>query len=273
MAVLLAIAAIIRFYQLSAAPDFKKSAPESSAKPLSLGTVTPDNGILLVTGEWEPLTSEKLPDRGFFTNIVSSVFSEMKTDYSIRFYPWARCELLVSNGDAFAAFPYTKTEDRAKKFLFTRDIYKVATKLFFYKKSKNNFSFNNLTDLKSYKIGAVGGYFYVEWFQKNNIPFDQSDTELQALQKLIDGKIDLLPLTEINGWDLIKKQYPDQAANFGTLDKTMDENKVSLLVSKNYPDAENLIALFNASFQKILDNGTYTKILRDSNKTEGSILQ
>jgi polar amino acid transport system substrate-binding protein len=243
-----------------------------SATPTAASVVSPANGVLLVTGEWEPFTTEKTPDQGFFTQIVEAVFKEMGVKTTIKFYPWARCELLVQNGDAFAAFPYTPSGDRAKKYLFSKDIYKVASKLFFYNKTKAAFTYRQLSDLKSYKIGGVSGYFYLEWFKKADIAYDLSDTEDAALQKLIDGKVELVPLTEANAWNLINQKYPKLASKFGTIDQPLDENKISLLVSKSYPHAQQLLDQFNVAFDRIISRGIYSEILHDSDKTEGSIL-
>jgi polar amino acid transport system substrate-binding protein len=229
--------------------------------------------VILVTGEWPPLTSEKLLGGGFFSQLVSAVFTEMSAGYEIKYFPWSRCELLVENGDAFAAFPYTGTPDRMAKYLLSDPMYNVATKMFYYKKSKSDFKYTSLNDLKSYKIGGINGYFYLEIFKKNNIQYDISDTEETALQKLVDGKIQLLPLTEINGWDLIRSKYPGREADFGTLSQALDSNSVGLIVSKKLPGAADMLTKYNLALKKIIQNGTYARILKSANKMEGSIIR
>jgi len=238
-------------------------------------TPTQTNGVLLVTGENPPFVSENIPGNGFATEIIRAVFAEMNTPVTIKFYPWARDELLVKNGEAFAAFPYAATPERAKTFLFSDTFAITSSRLFYYKRNKSDFTFTTFTDLKNYRIGAVSGYFYVEALKNAGVPYDLSDNEETALQKLVAGRVDLIGLDYTPGLELIKKKFPDQVANFGTLDKTLNKpenGELRLLVSKTYKGSTELLNNFNAALKRIVAKGIYTKILTDHQKLEASIV-
>jgi polar amino acid transport system substrate-binding protein len=109
---------------------------------------SPVNGRRTRLKHWKALV--------FFSETVTSVFNEMGLAHEYKFYPWKRCEMLLANGKAFAAFPYAYTINRSKKYWFSKLITKAdtqtePTKLFFYKKNASDFQFQRLKDLKNIK--------------------------------------------------------------------------------------------------------------------------
>ncbi len=82
---------------------------------LLLTVVSNANSLPIVTGEWIPFTSKSMKHYGKFTQRVTIVFQEMGIEPAYRFYSWQRCFDAVIKGRAWAAFPYSYTEDRVKK--------------------------------------------------------------------------------------------------------------------------------------------------------------
>jgi len=70
--------------------------------------------VVLATGEWPPYTSEKLPEYGFVTKIVTAACNAGGITPEYHFYPWARAEMLADSCEVFAAFPYVITEEKKK---------------------------------------------------------------------------------------------------------------------------------------------------------------
>lgn len=231
-----------------------------------------DDTILVVTGEWDPFTSEKLPDQGFFTAIVAATFKEMGKPYTIKFYPWPRGEALVLSGEAFATFPYFVTDDRKKIYSFSDPVFNTYTKFFYYKRDKTDFTYHTMEDLKHYKIAGIAGYYYLEWFKKAGVAFDYSDNEDIALEKLVAGRVDLVPFTYENGLQVIAHNYPNEIANFGVLNKPLNTDPVQLMVSKDYPHSREILDEWNAAFARIVAKGIYGEILKKYHEEGGSIL-
>ena len=94
--------------------------------------------VLLVTGEWEPYTSQKIDGNGFITEIVASAFKEMDVDYEIQFYHWEKCLEMVESGEAFGSFPFIYSENKAENFLFSNPIYNIQTRFFYYNRDINS---------------------------------------------------------------------------------------------------------------------------------------
>ena len=223
--------------------------------------------IRLATGEWKPYTSESLENFGFFTEIVSEIFKEMGVEAEYSFYPWKRCFDSTEKGKVWAAFPYAYTEERAKKVLYSDEIAYSTSRFFYYIKDAKakDFKYETLQDLKQYKVGGILGYFYEEDLKKAGLDVDYVASERSAIEKLVLGRIELWPSNELVGWALIKKYFPKEADNFGTLEKPYSRNALCLIVSKKYPNSKELLRQFNAAFIKIKDKGIYDSILKKYN--------
>ena len=230
--------------------------------------------ILLVTGEWAPYASEKLEGFGFYTAIVTAVLRDMHREPAYKFYPWKRCELLVQKGDAFAAFPYSYTEDRAEVYLYSDALANSSIdKLWYDTRRHREMHIESLEDLRRYKVAGIAGYWFLEYFQQHDIPYHYVDTEELAFRKLVAGSLDIIPLDILVTKEMLNRLYPEDIKYFGMLD--MPEYKtipLHLLVSKTYPHAEALLQQFNAAFREIVKNGVYAQILQQYGVEELSIV-
>ncbi len=216
--------------------------------------------LTLATGEWAPYVSNELEGQGFITEIITEVFAEMDMVPVYVFYPWRRCYESVVVGKVWAAFPYSLTEEREKEVLFSDNLSYSVTRFFYYGKPKIK-DFNSLKALKSHRIGGVNGYFYEEDFQQAGLNIDFAAKEISAIEKLMMGRIDFLPLNELVGWHLINQNFPKNPEKFGMLDTPYSVNDLNLIVSKNFPDSRKLLKRFNEALQTIKDRYIYQDIL------------
>ena len=213
--------------------------------------------IALATGEWIPYTSSGMEQFGEFTEQVTIVLAEMGMQPEYRFYPWPRCFDSVLKGRVWAAFPYSHTEERAKKVLFSTPLSCSKTVFFYYGKDsdKEPYRFDRLEDLRDYIVGGVAGYFYEELFQKAGLDVDYASDEISGLEKLKRGRVDLMPVNEKVGRHLIQTHFPDDIDRFHTLSRPMSLDSLHLIVSKSYPDAEKILLRFNATLQQCREKG------------------
>ena len=224
------------------------SAPLSKAENLSLAT-----------GEWTPFTAKSMDGYGEFTQKVTTVFKEMGIEPSYRFYPWRRCYDAVVNARVWAAFPYSRTAEREKQVWFSAPL-SCSRTVFFYYQEKNSapkdFHFQRIEDLKAYRLGGTAGYFYEEIFQKAGLTVDYVNKEINSIEKLKIGRIDLTPVNERVGWHLIKTHFPDQAQQFKTISRPLDINLLRLIVSKDFPGSKQLLERFNQALKICIENGS-----------------
>ena len=219
------------------------------------------DSLPLATGEWAPYTSETLDGHGFITEIITEVLHEMEVEPRYAFTTWKRCYSQVVRGEMWAAFPYTYTAERAEDVLFSDTIGESTTKFFYYGTEKT-YEYDTLEDLLPYSIAGVKGYFYEEALETAGLNVSYTTDELSAFRRLAAGRVELMPLNELVGWQLIQESFPEKAEQFGTLETPYDINELKLIVSKEYPGAEEYLAQFNSALQRVKAGEAYQEILQ-----------
>ncbi|RPJ28945.1 MAG: hypothetical protein EHM33_02775 [Chloroflexi bacterium] len=262
---ILLVSMVLVLVSCTSAPTAAPTPVPPTATPEPAGPAAPayENGntIVLTTGEWVPYTGETLAEYGFFTEIVTAVFDEMKMTPDYMFYPWERAEKAIGDGEAWGAFPYSANEERAKTFAWSDNIAYGRTTFFYYKPHMEAITWEKLEDLQPYVVGSVTGYYHETMFADAKLNVDASSDEASGVKKLQAGRIDLFPMADLVGWALIKELFPDEVENFGVLEKPLDQTELCIMVSKSDPEALKLLDEFNAALQAIKDNGIYEEIL------------
>jgi polar amino acid transport system substrate-binding protein len=195
--------------------------------------------------------------KGEFTKKVSMVLAEMGQEGNYRFYPWTRCFDAVVKGRVWAAFPYAYTEERAEKVWYTEPLAVDRVVFFYYEPPgrSRSITIDKIEDLKAYRVGGVTGYYYEPIFRKHGVKVDYTSSEVQGLEKLVRGRIDVMPNSELVGWDLIQRHFPDKVENFKVVDYTFSVNKLGLIVSRKYPGSKKLLKSFNAALDRCRNQG------------------
>ncbi len=267
MGVILMLAALagilLAACQNPAAPPTPTLAVATATSP---SPVPASGEVILTSGDWPPYVFETGNDKGPMADIVMAAFKEVGVTPKIVFYPWKRAEDEVRQGKAFAAFPYAITDERKKEFDFSDPMYVVKAKFFYNKKyHPDDISFEELEDLRDYKIGGMLGSWYEPYFKEAGLQAEYVNGMDQNIQKLALGRIDLTVDEENTTWFLIRKLYPDEADQFATLEKPLEQpglvNELSLLVSRSYPNSAELLKQFNTGLAAIRANGTFKQIL------------
>ncbi len=231
-------------------------------------TCAEEGELPFATGEWPPYTSQNLEGYGFFSELMTAIVHEMGMTPKYSFYPWKRSEFYTLKGKVFGTFPYAITEERKKDFYFSDLIMKNRSLFFYYKKHlKQKPEVSTLKDLKPYRIGGVLGYNYVSAFKAAGLNVGYVATDEQNVKKLYLNRIDIAVWDTLLGWQLIKQIYPNEADVFGTLETSLEAAETSLkagdsylMISKSYPNAEQIRDRFNKALQRIKEKGIYRSI-------------
>jgi polar amino acid transport system substrate-binding protein len=214
--------------------------------------------------EWPPHTSQTMDGYGVAAELVTTIANEMNIDPKYNFYPLKRVFGRLEDGSHWAAFPGSYTEGRAKKFFYSDAIFPQVDRFFYYKQ-KPDVNFRKLNDLKQFVIGGTKGFWYEDKFKKAGLNTYYVSEDLLAIKMLIGGRVDLVAIHEVVGWQLIKKYFPNEAQNFGVLEKPLKTKPNYLLASKQFPNSKILLKRFNQALEQIKANGKYDKIANKYN--------
>ena len=221
------------------------------------------DAVPLATGEWPPYTSENAPEQGALTAVVRGILLRMGAEPGIRFYPWKRCYELVLRGEIWAAFPYSRTEERAKQVLFSDPISYSDTALF-HTGDPPLPEYRTLDDLKGLRVGGIDGYFYREALDKAGLDVQYCLDETSAFKMLLADRFDVVLVNILVGRQIIRDQFPEHADSFKILNGLYSRNELRLIVSRDYPGARELLEAFNAA---LAETGPLELKLHDTNAT------
>jgi polar amino acid transport system substrate-binding protein len=234
-----------------------------------LFTATPclaGSTLTLATGEWAPYVSENLPGKGFTTEIVQAACREAGLDVKLEFGTWSRASGRVEQDEIFAGYPYMPTEARAEFAWFSDPIAFSRNVLFYNKELNPGFRFKNVEQLKKYRVGGMRGYFYVDTFKKAGVDIDYTRKAVLSFKKLLHDRIDVFPSNELVGWSLVRKRFDkEKVSKLATSKKPLNEKKLTLMVSKDYPNARELMQRFNSGLAAIMESGEYQRIMTKHN--------
>lgn len=220
--------------------------------------------VRVVTDEYAPLVSRDLHDRGLLTGIVVQTLRRMDIEPHIEFQPWRRGQAEVRAGRAWATFPYVKTPERERLYLFSERPLFDNRIVFFYRRDRfpAPFRWRELRDLDQWTIGGVRGYWYEGQLKQSRLTVDYATTVDAAIRMLQLGRVDLLLLSEFVGWHGIERMFPDERRDFATLERPYATIPSWLMISKTYPGSRPLLRRFDRAFQELDALGRVRAIIR-----------
>ncbi len=222
--------------------------------------------LYIATGEYPPWTSKKLKYHGYVNHIIQEAFKREGYVVEFKYFPWARAYKEASSGKYQATSYWYYSKERENSFYYSDSIVIEDTVLFHRKSMK--FEWDNLDDLKSYKLGVTRGYSYNKEFwdaEKSkllNVEIVNSDK--QNLEKLIRNRIDIVLLGRIAGLTLFNSRYELNNENLIVFhSKPLIRKSGHLLFSKNLPNSKHLITVFNKGLSKLKSEGVLKQFEKD----------
>ncbi|WP_373976539.1 transporter substrate-binding domain-containing protein [Chitinibacter sp. SCUT-21] len=93
-------------------------------------TVVADT-LKVVTGpDYPPYTDPKLPNGGLVTELVSKTLQRAGWNLALSWRPWANGYQATLAGEFAATFPYIRTAEREKVFLFSEPLFEIKAYVF-----------------------------------------------------------------------------------------------------------------------------------------------
>lgn len=223
------------------------------ALALTLGSGTASAAQLrLVTESYPPLNYlEDGQIKGASIDQIRLIMKNADIPYSVEIMPWARALALAEIEPDICVFTAVHNPQRDPKFKWVEPLLKSRTVLV--RKAGSNVAPKTLEDAKAYTIGTQRGDFTHDLLKSNNFPKIDLATDLDLdLKKLMNGRIDLMPVSE----KLYDKLKRDGAQVESVL--TLNESTYSMACNRSVPDAT--IARMQQELNTLIADGTQRRI-------------
>ena len=218
--------------------------------------------IALTTGQDDPpFTDSTRPDGGIATRLVLDVFRAMGVQTRLDWLPWRRGYSLTKSGAYRASFPYLKTAERDRDFLYSDTIFSDFSYL--WTRADDAIGHDDLARFKGRTICVPLGYhsplldLLGEMIDREDVKLERPDTPERCVQMLVAGRVDAL-----------SGQKAEIAASIHTLGLAgkivHDPTPLARLdfhVIFSRIGAGDLPDRFNAALRRMKDDGRYAALM------------
>ncbi len=210
-----------------------------------------------------PFSAPGIYKNGIVTDIAVQVFEKMNMKTSMEFSSMNKVKSGVYNGLYGVALPLAKNPFDELSLYFSEPLYKVLN-VFFIKKG-TEIEFNKNKDLKGKKIAIAKGVNIGELnaLTGKYIEIVPALTLEIAFQMLEKGEVDLVASPQLVGLLTLKNMTNLGLDNFEILDKEISTEELYLVISKNHPNAEDIIKDFNIKLLALKSRGTIDEIINE----------
>lgn len=221
--------------------------------------------VTISSGEWAPFTSENLPHFGIGPHIVTAAFAKAGLKAEYQWYPWTRAMKEAEDGNVDFTAIWVYNEDRGRRFNYSNPVV-YSNSVFFYRTSED-FDWNGYDDFpRNTVVGTTRGYSYGQAFDDaanaRKFDVDITRTDLLNFKKLMRGRIDLFPIDELVGYDILKNSFTaTEVQRVIAHPRALSTEPMHLLRSKKHPQGSELLNQFNKGLQLLKSSGEYDKIL------------
>lgn len=226
--------------------------------------------LKLATGEFHPYVGKALPDYGLSSQIVRSAFQAVGYQTTLVFMPWRRVAAETAAGLYAGSYPWAMNDERKLQFLYSQPIYR--DQIHFFARSDSP-----LRDEQQWfgKTLCIPDGWDIKQLQQQiehyrlrlNRP---SDIE-NCLLMVEAGRVDLTAVNRMVGDSLAKELHLGHG--IGPVGNAITTDLNYFIVSRTHPQASKLIEDFNRGLETIRQNGSYERILQDSESTENRTAQ
>ena len=219
--------------------------------------------LRLVSGEdYAPFAGSNLPGGGMLTQIVQAAFAQQGISTAVTWLPWKRGYLETSQGKYPATFPYVRTPEREQEFLYSAPIF--TFKQHIYSRAGEVYEPDNLPALKGkrfcYPLGWQPPAAIQQMLDSGELTPHNPKTLAACAELLLLNRDDFF-LANAMLADTVLRQMGEQGLALRISESSFPTNTFHLLVSRNYPQGENLIQHFNQGLASLFESNQYQPLI------------
>ena len=227
--------------------------------------------VRITTGEFPPFVSNNLKHKGFVTRIIKESFRLVDVEARFKFFPWNRSKALVKAGTWDACSFWAKMPEIEKHF-YLSDTVATGTLVFFHPKTLD-FEWKSVKDLERYRLGGVLGNIYGEAVKNaekmGRIHIKRLPSEVEALELLVRGGFDVMPINKDAGYYLLNKNFDKKVVNqMIHHPKPIRTSLYTLIFSKKSEKSKRLLKLFNKGLSMLKQSGAHARYVQESRNSD-----
>lgn len=219
--------------------------------------------LTLTTLEWEPWVGQALPQQGISTAVVRAALEAGGApEPTLEFLPWKRALAAVEHGRAHAVYPAYHVAARERYIRYSAPMVPAPIMLLGREGGAEVRFDGTIRSLEGLRIGVVDGYANTPEFDAADyLTRDPAGTDLQNLEKLLRGRVDVIVIDLLTARTLIAKRPPDQRRGFVEHAPYLQVKWLHLGFSRALPDSERYRQQFERGFRAILADGRLEALL------------
>lgn len=190
--------------------------------------------------------------KGATVEQVEKVMAAIGVDYTIEIMPWARAFGLARTAPMTCVFATAHNSARDQLFKWVEPL--LIDRNILITRKGSGVTANNLEEAKKYTVGTQReDYTETILKEKGFTKLDVASDFNATLRKLLGGRIDLMPISEL----YFDKMKADQPVEMVTV---LSAQPMSIACEKSFPD--DLLAKMQAALDKLIADGDQKQIFQ-----------
>ncbi|MGE6649625.1 substrate-binding periplasmic protein [Shewanella colwelliana] len=223
----------------------------SVAEPLRLNTVSND---------YPPFYSSMLENKGVVFDMVQQAFQQAGYEIEHQFFPFVRATTLIKNGYAQGIIGVWYRPEREQWIAFSKPL--LSVNIVLYKRSNSRIKFEQMSDLKGYRIGIGRGYANPQRFSQAQLTTEEASSDKENLKKLLLGRVDLVLISDDVAKYLINLPGSEFEGQFEVLGGPLSVERFHIGIAKTYGKHQQVITAFNQGLDTMVNNGELAVLLQ-----------
>ncbi|QDQ29434.1 transporter substrate-binding domain-containing protein [Chitinimonas arctica] len=219
-----------------------------------------DDVLTLVSTDYPPYFSSKLPEQGTLSALVRAAFLSSGHQIKLEFRPWARLMAEVQAGKYHGVVAVWYSDERAAFLAYSDPL--VDTHIGFYGRNDQNLKVDNLATLRDKLVGTVRGYANPAQIAANQLRTEDAVDDLTNLKKLAAGRLDLVVIDRALADWLLRENLPGALTHLAWRDPPLQTMPLYIGFARKNPGYQRLLADFNRGLAEIRRNGEYARIMK-----------
>lgn len=220
---------------------------------MAFGCASANQRVYMTSLDWPPYAGQSLSDNGTSVSVAKAAFAAMGYELVVEFKPWVRTVASASKQDKYIGY-FPEYWFDSEEFVFSESI--GSGPLGLVQNRNKPIQWQNLEDLKQYRIGVVQGYVNTAQFDalvtNETLTVEASVSDSRNIHKVAKNRldaavIDIHVLAYLIDTDPRSEVLKDRLE----MNSQLLEEKQLYLAFKNTPEGKNWRDVFNQGLQLI----------------------